>query len=175
MKRLSVMAAVMIALAAPVSASTVSTVGPNATLSPSGGAWRLNAEAVLASRLRSRSRSIFRARNRDRGVRTQDPRTPIFSIGDTRGLGGLFDFGSLFGGGSNSSFFNGGSGGQNQVFVVSVDPQGSIVGGINVTDIFTGGGSSEPTGSGVSVVPVPASLPLLVGGIGLLAFMRRRA
>ncbi len=175
MKRLSVMAAVMIALAAPVSASTVSSVGSNATLSPSGGTWRLNAEAVRASRLRTRSRSIYRTRNQNRGVRTQDPRTPIYAIGDTRGLGRLFNFGSLFGGGSNSPFFNGGTSGQNQVLVVAVDPEGAVVGGINVTDIFTAGDSTAPTGSGVSVVPVPASLPLLIGGIGLLAFIRRRA
>ncbi len=176
MKRLSVIAAVMIALAAPTSAATVSSVGSNATLSPTGGTWRLNAEAVRASRLRTRSRSIYRARNQNRRIRAQDPRTPAFAIGDTRGLGRLFDFGSLFGGGSNSPFFNGDSSGQNQVFVVSVDPQGTIVGGINVTDIFaSGGGSAAPTGDGVSVVPVPATLPLLIGGIGLLAFMRRRA
>lgn len=165
MKRLSVIAAVMFALASPASAAPVSSVGSSATLSPTGETWRLNAETVRASRLRTRSRSIFRARNQDRGIRNQDPRTPIYSISEMAGLG------QIFGGGSRRSFFADGPPGQNRVFVVSVNPQGGVVGGINITDVFSGGGSS-PT---VPVVPIPASLPLLLGGIGLLAFMRRRA
>ena len=173
MKRLSLIAAAVIALSAPAVAAPVSSVGSGATLSPSGGTWRLNAETVRASRLRTRSRSIYRERNRNNGVRTQNPYTPMYAIGDTRGLGRLFSFGSN----SGSTFFSGASASSaGQAVSVSVSTSGGGSSSFDLLDLIpSNGGSSLVPVTNVSVVPVPATLPLLLGGIGLLAFMRRRA
>jgi len=108
----------------------------NASLDPSGNLWRLGAEVSRDARLRARSRSIYRARNQNRGVRTQAPNAPIFAVGDLSAL--------------NES-------------------------GIDISDLFSGSGGPGASLPSVSVVPVPPTLPLLAGAIGLFAFIRRRA
>jgi hypothetical protein len=174
MKRFSILAVAMIALAAPVSASTVSSVSTNASLDPSGNVWRLGTEISRDNRLRTRSRSIYRERNRNQGVRTQDAFTPMYSVGDTRGIGRLFNFGSSSGGRSGTPFFSGASStGQSQSS--GNGNGGTGFGSFDLADLLPGGGGSSNPVASISVVPVPATLPLLVGAFGLLAFMRRRA
>lgn len=173
MKRFSLIAAAVIALSAPAVAAPVSSVGSGATLSPSGGTWSLNAQAVRESRLRAQSQSIYRERNRFGGVRSQDPNTPIYSIGQTRGLGQLFGSGSN----SGSALFSGASGSNfGQTVSTSVSNSGGGSGGFDIMDLIpSNGGSALTPVTSISAVPVPATLPLLLGGFGLLAFMRRRA
>jgi len=173
MKHMSILAAAMIALAAPASASTVSSVSTNASLDPSGNVWRLGAEVSRDNRLRTRSRSIFRERNSNGngGVRAQNPLAPIYGVGNLQGLNRLFNSGSN----GNTSFFTG----PGRAAAVAVGPSKAGGNGFDILDLIpsNGGSSLIPVQSvtSVSVVPVPATLPLLLGGFGLLAFMRRRA
>lgn len=175
MKRLSLIAAIMVALATPASASTVSSVSTNASLDPSGNLWRLGAEVSRDARLRARSRSIYRARNQNRGVRTQAPNAPIFAVGDLSALNELFNSGSSSNGSASSFFASSSSSGQTQVSATTAVFSGPLPSGIDISDLFSGSGGPGASLPSVSVVPVPPTLPLLAGAIGLFAFIRRRA
>jgi len=180
MKRLSLIAALMVALTTPASASTVSSVSTNASLDPSGNLWRLGAEVARDARLRSQSRSIFRARNQNQGIRTRAPVAPIYTVGNLSGLSGLLNSSGSSGNGSSASFFtSSSSSGQTQVSTMTSTFSGPLPSGIDLSDLLSGGGFSgggfSTTLPTVSVVPVPATLPLLAGAIALLAFVRRRA
>ena len=181
MKRLSLIAAIMVALATPASASTVSSVSTNASLDPSGNLWRLGAEVARDARLRTRSRSIFRERNQNRGVRTQAPVAPIYSVGDLSALEGMFDFrGSSNRAFSTSFFASLPNSGRAPVNTPAGPFFGPLPSGVDLSDLLAsigqGQGGGLPTSlPNVSVVPVPPTLPLLAGAIGFLAFIRRRA